>query len=299
MRSLRLAFFLTFGVLAVELGAGFAAHSLALVADAGHVLTDLLAIGMAWFASVQARRPIDLARTYGYQRVGTLAAMANGALLILVVGGVAYEAARRLEHPEPVSGGIVVAGALVASAINVLVALRLHGDHDHASLNVRAALVHVLGDLAGSAGVVGSGVVIIFTGWLYADPLVSLAICALVAVGAWRILRESVRILLEGAPAHVDMDLVQRLIEETRGVDSVHDLHVWTLSGEETMLSCHVVVPDSLMSEAEHTMRRLEQRLCDEFGIGHTTIQLESCHPCLDVAHGPGQHNHPHARANI
>lgn len=294
MRSLRLAFFLTLLVLAVELAAGLLSHSLALVADAGHVLTDVFALGLAWFAAAQAQRPDDGARTYGYHRVGTLAAMVNGATLILVVGGVAIEAARRFQHPELVSGAVVVGGALLAMAINGFIALRLHADHDHQSLNVRAATLHVVGDLAGSAGAVVAGVVILTTGWLYADPLVSVAICGLVALGAWRIVRESVLILLEGAPAHVDMERLRTMIAAAAGVESVHDLHVWSLSPAETMLSCHVVVPESLMSEAEHTMRHLEQSLCAEFGIGHTTIQLESCHPCSEVSHGPGEHNHPH-----
>jgi cobalt-zinc-cadmium efflux system protein len=290
--SLRLAFVLTVGILVVELVAAWLSHSIALLADVGHLMTDVFALGLAWFAVAQARRPDNERRTYGYHRVGTLAAMVNGALLIVLVGGVAYEAFRRLERPQPVAGGFVIAAALVAVAVNAFIGLRLH--RDESNLNVRAALLHVVGDLAASAGVVVAGAVILATGWLYADPLVSLFISVLIAVGAWRILRDSIDILLEGTPASIDLAEVREVIAAAPGVESVHDLHVWSLSSEETMLSCHVVVPDSLMSEAEHTMRRLELDVCEKFGIGHTTIQLESCHPCLEASHLPGDHNHPH-----
>lgn len=291
-RSLRLAFLLTIAILVVEAGAGVLAHSVALLADAGHIFTDVFALGLAWFAVRQARRPDDERRTYGYHRVGTLAAMVNGASLIAIVGGVAYEAFRRLEHPQPVAGGLVIAAALVAIAVNTFIGLRLHGEESN--LNVRAALLHVVGDLAASIGVVLAGAVILLTGWLYADPIASLLICLVIAFSAWRVLRDSIDILLEGTPSHIDVAEVRDLIAAAPGVDSVHDLHVWALSPEETMLSCHVVVPESLMSEAEHTMRRLEQQVCERFGIGHTTIQLESCHPCLAESHLPGEHNHPH-----
>ena len=291
--SLRLAFFLTLAILAVEMGAGLVSHSIALLADAGHIFTDVFALGLAWFAVRQARRPHDEQRTYGYHRVGTLAAMVNGSALILIVGAVAYEAFRRLERPQPVAGGLVIVAALVAIGVNAFIGLRLRSAGEN--LNVRAALLHVTGDLAASAAVMVAGAVILLTGWLYADPLLSLLICVLIAFSAWKIVRESIRILLEGTPAHIDMAEVRSLVESAPGIVSVHDLHVWSLSSEETMLSCHVVVPESLMSEAEHTMRRLEQAICDRFSIFHTTIQLESCHPCLDDDHLPGAHHHPHA----
>lgn len=291
--SLRLAFLLTIAILVVEAVVGVLAHSIALLADAGHIFTDVFALGLAWFAVGQAYRPHDERRTYGYHRVGTLAAMVNGASLIVIVGGVAYEAFRRLEHPEHVAGELVIPAALLAIAVNTFIGLRLRDSGRN--LNVRAALLHVVGDLVASLGVVAAGAVVLLSGWNYADPLASLLICALIAISAIQIVRESIGILLEGTPAHIDLAEVRALIESTPGVQSVHDLHVWGLSAEETMLSCHVVVPDSLMSDAEHTMRRLEQSVCGRFGIGHTTIQLESCHPCLEASHLPGDHNHPHS----
>ncbi len=200
---LRLAFLLTVVVMAVEVAAGLAAHSLALLSDAGHVLTDTIALGFAWFAVGQAWRPADSRRTFGYHRVGILTALGNGATLIVVVTAIAVEAVRRLRHPEPVQGGLVVAAALVALAVNALIGLSLrHAAHD---LNIRAALVHVVGDMAVSGGVVLSGAVILTTGWLPADPVLSLAIAGVIAYSAVGVVRTTVHILLEGTPADLDL----------------------------------------------------------------------------------------------
>jgi cobalt-zinc-cadmium efflux system protein len=291
---LRTAFLLTALILVVEVVGGLASHSLALLSDAGHIFTDAIALGLAWFAVAQAGRPADSRRTYGYHRVGILAALVNAATLIVVVGGIAFEAVRRLRHPEPVQAGVVIAAAALALAVNAFIALSLR--HAGADLNVRAALLHVVGDLFSSAAVVTAGVVILLTGWLTIDSLLSLGIAALIAYGAVGVVRETVHILLEGTPAGVDLGAVRREIEAYDGVESVHDLHVWSLSSEALLLSCHVVVADELMADAEHRMRGLEDQLCARFGIRHTTIQLESCHPCAgETAHGPGAHNHPHA----
>jgi cobalt-zinc-cadmium efflux system protein len=295
-RRLRLAFLLTLIILVVEAVSGVAAHSLALLSDAGHILTDAFALGLAWFAVEQARRPSDSSRTYGYHRAGILAALLNGATLILVVGAIAFEATRRLQHPQAVRGGLVIAAAVVALAVNAFITLNLrHASHD---LNVRAAMLHVIGDVAASVGVAIAGGVILLTGWLPVDPLLSLAIAALVAYGAWNVVRTTIHILLEGTPRGIDLEAVRREIEGFRGVHSVHDLHVWSLSSDTSVLSCHVVVEDELLSDAEHRMRELEVQLCEKFGIGHTTIQLESCHPCADeIDHRAGVHNHPHPTA--
>jgi cobalt-zinc-cadmium efflux system protein len=295
-RRLRLAFLLTLIILVVEAVSGVAAHSLALLSDAGHILTDAFALGLAWFAVEQARRPSDSSRTYGYHRAGILAALVNGATLMLVVGAIAFEATRRLQHPQAVRGGLVIAAALVALAVNAFITLNLR--HASRDLNVRAAMLHVIGDVAASVGVAIAGGVILLTGWLPVDPLLSLAIAALVAYGAWNVVRTTIHILLEGTPRGIDLEAVRREIEEFRGVRSVHDLHVWSLSSNTSVLSCHVVVEDELLSDAEHRMRGLEVQLCEKFGIGHTTIQLESCHPCADeIDHRAGVHNHPHPTA--
>jgi len=292
---LRLSLGLTLAVLLIEFGGGLLSHSLALLSDAGHVLTDVFALGLAWFAVEQAKRPPDRRRSYGYQRVGILAALVNAATLIVVVGAIAVEAVRRLMAPEPVQGGLVIATALVAIAINAFVILTLRGGGSN--LNLRAALLHVTGDVAASAGVVVAGAVILFTGWLYIDPLLSLGIAALIAYGAWGIVRETVNLLMEGTPREIDLAEVTRQITRTPRVTGLHDLHVWSLASDQMALSCHVVVGDISLGDAEHVVRDLEHRLCDGFAIGHTTIQVESCHPCGEIHHGPGEHNHPHEHA--
>jgi cobalt-zinc-cadmium efflux system protein len=292
--ALKQAFFLTAIILVVEALAGVYSHSLALLADAGHILTDVVALGLAWFAVEQAKRPADSRRTYGYHRVGILAAMGNGATLIVIVLAVAYEAVRRLSQPEPVQGGLVIASAFLAIAVNAFIAFRLKRSHHH-SLNVRAALLHVIGDLAASVGVIVAGIVILAVGWLYVDPIISLAIAALIAWGAVKIVLDTGNILLEGVPQGVDVGAIGASIATTHGVDSLHDLHVWALSPEQLALSCHVVVSEERLSEGEHLVRRLEQALCERYGVGHTTIQVEACHQCVDVGdHGIGDHNHPH-----
>jgi cobalt-zinc-cadmium efflux system protein len=295
--KLRLALGLTLAILLIELAGGLLSHSLALLSDAGHVLTDVFALGLAWFAVEQSKRPADQRRSYGYQRVGILAALVNSAALIVIVLAIAYEAVRRLLAPVPVEGGVVVATALVAIAVNSFVILTLRGGGPN--LNLRAALLHVTGDVAASAGVVVAGAVILLTGWLYIDPILSLGIAALIAFGAWGIVRETVNLLMEGTPADIDLAAVSSEITRTKTVKSVHDLHVWALSPESVALSAHVVIDDLSLPDAEHLMLDIEQRLCERFAIGHTTIQVESCHPCGEIHHGAGDHNHPHANVTF
>ena len=290
---LKVALALTLVVLVIEAAGGLVSHSLALLSDAGHVLTDVFALGLAWFAVSQANRPADLRRSYGYHRVSILAALVNAVTLIVIVIAIAFEAVRRLASPEPVQGGVVIAAALAGIAINSFIVVGLR--RETRNLNLRAALAHVVGDLAVSAGVVLGGAIILLTGWLPIDPIISIAIAVLIAYGAWRIVRETVNLLMEGTPREINLAAVAGEITGTQLISSMHDLHVWALSSEETALSVHVVVDDCPLGEAEHVVRDLEKRLCDRFAIGHTTIQVESCHPCGEINHGAGQHNHPHA----
>jgi cobalt-zinc-cadmium efflux system protein len=295
--TLKVALGLTCVVLVVELAGGLAAHSLALLSDAGHVLTDVFALGLAWFAVAQAKRPADQRRSYGYHRVSILAALVNAVTLIVIVIVIAVEAMRRLANPEPVQGGIVIVAALVGIAINAFVVFGLRGEVHN--LNMRAALIHVTGDIGASIGVVVAGAIILLTGWLAIDPLLSIAIAVLIAFGAWRIVRETVNLLMEGTPRDINLAAVTSEINGTPLISSMHDLHVWALSSDEMALSVHVVVDDCPLGEAEHVVRDLERRLCDRFAIGHTTIQVESCHPCGEITHGAGQHNHPHAHVVV
>jgi cobalt-zinc-cadmium efflux system protein len=293
--TLRKALALTCVILLVELTGGLVSHSLALLSDAGHVFTDVFALGLAWFAVEQAKRPADRRRSYGYQRVSILAALVNSVALIVIVIAIAIEALRRLANPEPVQGLVVIVAAIVGIAINAYVAFGLRG---HAkNLNLRAALLHVTGDIGASVGVVVAGAIILLTGWLYIDPILSLGIAALIAFGAWSIVRETVNLLLEGTPSEVNLGEVTKEIAGTEHVIGVHDLHVWALSSEETALSVHVVLEECPLGDAEHIVRDLEGRLCGRFAIGHTTIQVESCHPCGEIHHGAGEHNHPHDHA--
>jgi cobalt-zinc-cadmium efflux system protein len=295
--GLRRAFALTIVVLLVELAGGLLSHSLALLSDAGHVLTDVFALGLAWFAVRQSQRPADRKRSYGYQRVTILAALLNSITLIVIVLAIAYEAVRRLAAPVPVHGEIVIVTALIGIAVNSYVILGLRGETK--SLNIRAAFLHVAGDIGASIGVVVAGAVILLTGWLYIDPILSLGIAALIAFGAWGIVRETVNLLMEGTPRDVDIAAVTKEISETEHVTGMHDLHVWALSSAENALSVHVVVGECPLSDAEHVVRELEQRLCSKFDIGHTTIQVESCHPCGEITHGAGAHNHPHQHVSL
>jgi len=289
---LRLGLGLTLAILLIEFAGGLLSHSLALLSDAGHVLTDVFALGLAWFAVEQSKRPADKRRSYGYHRVSILAALINALTLIVIVLAVTFEALRRLMAPEQVQGGIVIATALVGIAINAFVILTLRGGGDN--LNLRAALLHVTGDVGASVGVIVAGAVILLTGWLPIDPLLSLAIAALIAYGAWQIMRETVNLLMEGTPAGIDLGAVTNEIRKTDQLTGMHDLHVWALSSDQTALSCHVVIDDVSLGDAEHVVRDLEGRLCERFAIGHTTIQVESCHPCGEIHHGAGEHNHPH-----
>src|SRR6266404_654444 len=290
--TLKRALALTCVILAVEFAGGVVSHSLALLSDAGHVLTDVFALGLAWFAIEQAKRPADRRRSYGYQRVSILAAFVNSVTLVVIVIAIAIEAVRRFANPEPVQGVVVIASALVAIVINAYVVFGLRGHGKN--LNIRAALLHVTGDIGASAGVVVAGAIILLTGWLYIDPILSLGIAALIAYGAWRIVRETVNLLLEGTPSEVNLSEVTNEIANTAHVISSHDLHVWALSSEEMALSVHVVLEECPLGDAEHVVRDLETRLCSSFDIGHSTIKVESCHPCGEIHHGAGEHNHPH-----
>jgi cobalt-zinc-cadmium efflux system protein len=287
---------LTSLVLGIEVLGGAVSHSLALLSDAGHMLTDVVALGLAFLALRQSSKPADLRHTYGHHRFGILAAMVNGGLLVAIVIAIVYQAALRLLHPEPVNAELVLVTALVAIAVNAYLAVSL--STPAANLNLRAARLHVLSDVAGSIGVVLAGAVILVTGWLPADALVALAIAGLIAWGAARLVTETVHVLLEGAPKGLELTAVRNRIEGMPGIDSVHDLHVWSLAPEQVALSCHVVVSEARLKDGEHLVRDLETALCGEFGVGHTTIQVEACHPCEgETDHALGEHTHPHAPA--
>ena len=279
--GLRTAFFLTIMVLAVEAAGGVLAHSLALLSDAGHVLTDLIALGIAWFARAQAYRPSDPRRTYGYHRTGILAALANAVVLILIVIGIVYEAVGRLQHPQPVTPWIIFPAAAVGIAVNLYIGFALRG-HGTTDLNIRAAALHVFADACASMAVIVAGGVILLTRWYQADPLISLAIAALIAKGAWDILRETVDILMEAAPNDLNVPQMVRDMMRVPAVQDVHDLHVWSLAGGMPVLTAHVqVAEDCTLSACEEIRVKLNRLLTRKYGLAHTTIQFEcvGCDP--------------------
>lgn len=273
-RQLRLAFYLTLLVLAVEVAGGILSHSLALFSDAGHVLTDILALGLAWFAAAQAERPPTDRMTYGYHRVGILSALVNSVALVLIAALIAFEAYQRFISPQPVNATIMAVTAVIPILLNFYIATRLHG-HSH-NLNARVAALHVIGDLGASLGVIVAAVLIALTGALWIDPLVSLLIALLIAGGAVRILMEALNILLEAAPKGADLERVGRTIERVKGVRGVHDLHVWSIGGGMAVLSCHVVIKDIPPSKSALILDEISRELRAGFGIVHTTIQFES-----------------------
>ena len=273
--ALRLGFLLTVGILLVEVIGAVLSGSLALLSDAAHVLTDAFALGLAWFAAAQAARPADERRTFGYHRVGILTALANGATLIVIAVVIAIEAFQRLRQPEPVTPGVMIGAALVAIAVNLYIGYGLRHEAAH-NLNARAAALHVVGDIGASAGVVIGAVVILFTGAYWVDPLVSVLIALLIAVGAVRVIREATGILLEAAPSGLSLPALVRDMCRVPGIQSVHDLHVWTIASGMRALSCHAVIADLPPSGSAPILDRVTAMLRERYGIGHATVQFES-----------------------
>jgi cobalt-zinc-cadmium efflux system protein len=270
-RGLAVALGLTLSVFAAEVAGGLAGGSLALLADAGHMLADAAALGLALLAGWMASRPPAARRTFGWQRAEILAALANGLVLVLIALGTVIEAVRRLGSPEEVAGGITLAVALVGLAFNLgagAVLLR-----SGSGLNVRAALRHVLADALSSAGVVVAAIVIIATGWQEADPLASILIAGLILLSAVAIVRESLDVLLESAPRGMDVDQMGRAMAAVDGVVEVHDLHVWTVTSGFPAVAAHVTVRREV--EPSIVRRRITELLRKHFGVEHSTLQVE------------------------
>ncbi|MCO5315599.1 MAG: cation diffusion facilitator family transporter [Solirubrobacterales bacterium] len=285
-RALLAAAILTGGYMLAEVAGGLITGSLALLADAGHMLSDSLSLFVALGAVILAARPVSARRTYGYKRAEILAALLNGILLAVVAVWIVVEAVHRLNDPVEVLGGGMLAIALIGLAVNLVAAwilMRSGGE----SLNVKAALRHVLADLAGSVGVIVAALVILLTGWEAADPVISVVISILIAFSAWTVVKESVDILLEAAPSDLDTEEIGRRMAAIADVVEVHDLHVWQITSGMPMLSAHVLVGPA--ANCHRACLVTEAMLADEFGIGHTTLQVEhvvSSEP-LQVEIGP------------
>jgi cobalt-zinc-cadmium efflux system protein len=271
---------LNFGFVILEVVFGVYAHSLALVADAGHNLGDVLGLVLAWIASVLARTTPTQRHTYGLRGSSILAALFNAILLLVSVGAIAWEAIRRFNAPTEVAGRTVVWVSAIGILINTATALMFMSGRK-GDLNIRGAFLHMAADAAISAGVVVAGFVILATGYHWIDPVVSLAISAVIIWGTWDLLRESVNMALQAVPEGIDLAAVKEHLAGLAGVTAVHDLHIWSMSTTETALTVHLVKPDAEIDD--QMLTRVCDELRHEFGIGHTTIQVErgsEAHPC-------------------
>lgn len=271
-RAFAIGMVLNLGFVGIEFVAGLRAHSVALVADAGHNLSDVLGLLIAWGGAAIARRPASTRFTYGWRRSTILAALVNALLLLFACGAIAWEAARRLAAPPPVAGGTVIAVAAIGIAVNVATAW-LFARGRAGDINIRAAYLHMAADAAVSAAVVVAGLMVIATGIRLIDPLASLLVVAVILWGTWRLLRDAVAMVLDAVPPGVDAAAIAAMLGELEGVARLHDLHIWPISTTEVALTARLVMPaghpgDGFLHDVAH-------RLHDDFGIEHSTLQIE------------------------
>jgi cobalt-zinc-cadmium efflux system protein len=300
-RKLAVAFFASFGILLVLAVGGVMSHSLALLADAGHVVTDIAALGLSWYATHQATRPADQVRTFGYHRTGILAALINAVSLILIAVWICYEAYERLFPAaplQPIHSTTMMGVAAVGLVLNLGIGLTLMG-HAEDNLNVRSAFLHVMGDAAASAGVILGAVAIYFTQAQWIDPALSVAIALFIAYGAWSVLEECLHILMESVPRDLDMPGLVADLRGVQGVRDVHDLHVWSISQGMTSLSCHLLLEEEHVQHSISVVNHCNQLLAERYKIEHTTIQAEAEHcspdsPHCNLSFVHASHDHEH-----
>jgi len=294
-KVLRLSLLATLIYIVLLIVAGLRAHSLALLSEAGHNLSDFLALLLSWFAVYMQTLPPSSTKTYGYQRAGVLAAFVNALALVAVSFFIFWEAARRLYAPAQVAPRLMIGVAAAGVVMNgVIAALLWASSRD---LNIRSAFLHMLGDTLSTAAVIAGGVGIMLTGQTWIDPALSMAIGALILWSSWEIIRETLNILLEGTPRGMELERISAVIASIPGVNGVHDLHVWSLGSESHALSCHIFIQDIPPSESEQILRQVQERLRETFRIDHTTIQFE--HVVCDMVNGcvatvENTHLHPH-----
>lgn len=276
-RAFALGVALNAGYIAVEVGVGLTINSIALLADAGHNTSDVLSLLLAWGASYLSQLPATKRRTYGLRKTSVLASLTNAILLLLAIGAIAWEAIRRFSEPHPVSGSTVMWVAGIGVAINTATAL-LFMKGRKGDINIRGAYLHMAADAGVSVGVVIAGLTISLTGLLWIDPVVSLLIVLVIALGTWGLLRDSVNLAMDAVPADIDPEAVRAHLCRQPGVTEVHDLHIWAMSTTATALTVHVVKPER--EEPDVFLTRMAEELHDEFGIEHTTIQLEGVGGC-------------------
>ncbi len=279
-RVFAIATTLNVGFVLIEVIAGISAHSVALLADAGHNLSDVLGLVLAWGASILSRRRPSRRYTYGLRRSSILIALLNAIILLIVMGGIAWETIQRLRDPGPVAGVTVIGVAAVGVVINTVTALLFMAGRKR-DLNIRGAFLHMVADAVVSLGVVLAGIAILATGWLWFDPVISLIIVVVVVVGTWRLLQDSVNLALDAVPEGIEPLAVQTYLSELPDVAQVHDLHIWAMSTTETALTAHIVIPTGHPGDA--FLREVCRMLHNQFGIEHATLQVEigdPGHPC-------------------
>jgi len=281
-KLLRVALLLTLLYIVVTVVAGVKAHSLALLSEAGHNVSDFLALLLSWVAVYLETRPPTVTKTYGYHRAGVLAAFVNAASLVVVALFIFIEAVHRLSNPVTVHAGVMMTVAAAGVLMNGVIAFMLH-DSSH-DVNVRSAFIHMLGDTLSTASVIVGGWVILWTGRYWIDPALSFGIGTLILWSSFGIIRETLNILLEGTPRGVSMELLAHAMKQVDGVRDVHDLHVWSIGSEMHALSCHIAIADIPPSASDAILREVNERLASEFRIHHTTIQFE--HENCEIAHG-------------
>ncbi|MEC5270262.1 cation diffusion facilitator family transporter [Heyndrickxia coagulans] len=298
--KMKQAFFLAMIILVAEIVFGIISNSLALLADAWHMATDVAAIGLSWFALEQSKKSPNKKMTFGYERAGIIAAAINGLTLVLVTFWIFYSAIGRVINPEPVGSWGMFIGAGIGLVVNIFIIFRLKGDEEN--LNVKAALLHVIGDVGASAGVIIAGVIIYFTNWQIVDPILSVFIAILVAFSAWNIIKQSFRILMQATPQNIDLNALSEKIRSVNGVKSVHDLHVWAQTTGQNFLTCHAVLNENIkLSESRSILEKINEQLKMQ-GIQHSTIQIEDPNIphedtliCAEIQHSH-DHEHDHSR---
>jgi cobalt-zinc-cadmium efflux system protein len=269
------------GVMVVEIVGGLLSNSLALLGDAGHMLVDVLALGLSLFALNLAKRPSTPTRTYGYHRIEIMAALVNGSILVLVSALIFYEAYGRFLKPPEVKTPLMLLVAVIGLIAN-LTGIMLLRRGSRGTLNVKAAFWHILGDTISSVGVIVGGVIITFTGWGIVDPIIATIIGCIILWGAVRLVRDSVDILMESVPKHIQVEKVVDTLKSVAGVEDVHDIHVWTITSGLHALSAHLLIRDQMVSRSTEVVEAVNHSLAEQFGITHTTLQLEcaKCESC-------------------
>jgi cobalt-zinc-cadmium efflux system protein len=278
---------LNIGFVLVEAWFGAIAHSLALLADAGHNLSDVLGLLLAWAASYLVQRPPNRKYTYGLRRTSILSALLNAILLLLAMGGIAWEAIRRLSDPSPIAGVTVIWVAGIGVVINTITALLFMSGRER-DLNIRGAFLHMAADALVSVGVVLAGIAILLTGWLWFDPVISLIIVVVIVFGTWNLFREALELILDGVPKQIEPIAVRTFLDELPGVTRVHDLHIWAMSTTETALTAHLVIPEGCVSD--RFLADTSEALHTHFGIDHSTLQIETGHPDYPCSLEPESH---------